>query len=254
MALPAKASIAVEIACDSVAGAQTAAATGATRLELCQCLEQGGLTPSLGLLQSVKAAVRIPVFVMIRPRPGDFLYDDGEFDAMRRDVAHARAAGADGIVCGMLLPSGAIDRERFREVRAAAGPLPITCHRAFDLSVDALAAIDALVELGVQRILTSGQAANATAGIATLRACVQHAKGRLIVMAGAGIHDGNVRELVAASGVREVHLSATAWTGSAMSFRRPGVPMAATPPIDEYVQRSTDGALVARVVAALRNA
>lgn len=254
MPAAANAPIVIEVAIDSVAGARAAAAAGASRLELCQCLEQGGLTPSRGLLDAVKAAVRLPVFVMIRPRPGDFLYDDDEFAVMVRDTTQLRADGADGIVSGALLANGELDRSRLRELRLATGPAPFTCHRAFDLCADAARAIDSLVELGVPRVLTSGQASSAPAGAAALRAIVRHAADRLMVMAGAGVRDANVRDLVAATGVREVHLSATCWQPSRMQFRRPGVPMGSTPPADEYARRLTDGEMVARVVAALRNA
>lgn len=252
MPAAANAPIAIEVAIDSVAGARAAAAAGAHRLELCQCLEQGGLTPSRGLLEAVKAAVRLPVFVMIRPRPGDFLYDDGEFAVMRRDAELLRAAGADGVVSGVMLANGELDRARLRELRLATGPAPFTCHRAFDLCADAARALDTLIELGVPRVLTSGQAASAPAGAAAIRALVQRAADRLMVMAGAGVRDGNVRDLVAASGVREVHLSATRWQPSRMVFRRPDVPMGAALPADEYTLRATDGDLIGRVVAALR--
>lgn len=242
----------VEVAVDSAAGARDAAAAGASRLELCQGLELGGLTPSVGLLEAVKAAVRIPVFVLIRPRAGDFLYDRGEFGIMLRDTLQLRAAGADGIVSGALTADGALDSGRLRELRLATGAAPFTCHRAFDLCADARRAIDTLVDVGVPRVLTSGQAGSALAGGAAIRALVQHAADRLMVMAGAGVRDTNVRELVAATGVREVHLSATAWRPSDMTFRRSGVPMGFSPPADEYVRRATDGAMVARVVAAVR--
>ena len=248
----ANAAVTVEVAVDSLAGARAAADAGASRLELCLGLELGGLTPSLGLLTAVKAAVRIPVFTMVRPRGGDFLYDRDEFATMLRDIASLRAHGADGIVSGVLTADGALDRERLRELRAATGPAPFTCHRAFDLCADWRAAIDVLADLGVPRVLTSGQAANATAGIATLRAVVEHAADRLMVMAGAGVRDTNVGRLVAATGVREVHLSATAWRASAMRHRHPGVPIGGALPADEFTVRSTDGAMVARLVAELR--
>jgi copper homeostasis protein len=249
---PANAPIAIEVAVDSVAGARVAVANGASRLELCAALELGGLTPSLGLLEAVLDAVGVPVFAMVRPRAGDFLYDDGEFLAMRRDAERLAAAGAHGLVSGALTADGAIDTARLRELRAAAPDRPFTCHRAFDLCAEPLAALDALADLGVARVLTSGQAANALAGAAAIRSFVQHAAGRLLVMAGGGVRDANVRGLVAATGVREVHLSAGRWEPSAMAFRRPGVPMGAPPPADEYSRRMTDGSLIARVVAALR--
>lgn len=252
MPAAANAPFVIEVAVDSVAGALAAAAAGASRLELCQGLELGGLTPSLGLLEAVKAAVRVPVFAMVRPRAGDFLYERAEFAVMLRDVAALRAAGADGIVSGALAADGELDRERLRELRAATGAAPFTCHRAFDLCGDARRALDVLIDLGVPRVLTSGQASDAPTGAPVIRTLVQHAADRVMVMAGAGVRDTNVRALVDASGVREVHLSASCHVPSGMVFRRAGVPMAATPPRDEYVRRATDGEQVARVVAALR--
>ena len=252
----ANATVRVEVAVDGVAGALAAVAAGAHRLELCQCLERGGLTPSVGLLAAVKALVppAVPVFVMVRPRAGDFVFDAGELDAMRRDVHALAANGADGIVTGVLLPDGTIDAPRLRELAAAAGSLPITCHRAFDLCADLEREYEVLCELGVQRVLTSGGAASAVAGAARIGRLVQRAGGRITVIAGAGVRDDTVAALVAATGVHEVHLSATVWSPGAMLFRRDGVPIGAAAPADEHQVRATDGALVARVVAAIRRA
>ncbi len=248
----ANAEVLVEVAVDSVAGALAAAAAGADRLELCQSLCCGGLTPSPGLCEAVRAAVTIPVFAMVRPRSGAFLYESTEFDVMLRDLRHLCSAGVDGVVAGILLPTGHLDEARLRALVTAAAPRPFTCHRAFDLCVNPTAAIETLASLGVARVLTSGQAASAPAGAAAIKAHVLQAGTRLVVMAGAGVRDDNVRTLVATTGVREVHLSAVTWHSSAMTFRRPGVPMGSSAPQDEYAQRGTDGAMVARVVAAVR--
>ncbi|MBZ0151385.1 MAG: copper homeostasis protein CutC [Planctomycetes bacterium] len=232
----------VEVAVESATGAAAAAAGGAQRLELCQALDLGGLTPSPGLVAVVKAAVPLPVFVMIRPRPGDFLYDDGEFAAMRRDVEALRRAG------------GEVHAPRLTELVAAAGGAPVTFHRAIDVAAAPERALESLVTAGVARVLTSGQANTAAAGVVAIRRLVLAAAGRLVVMAGAGVRDGNVRELVAATGVREVHLSAAVRVPSAMVFRRDGVVMGATALPDEFSRRQTDADLVARVVAAVRGA
>lgn len=247
----ANARVLVEVAVDSVAGAIAAANAGADRLELCASLGEGGLTPSLGLVDAVRAAVRVPIVVMVRPRAGDFLFDGHEFDVMRRDTQLLRERGIAGIVTGVLTANGEVDVTRMRALVDAARPLPITFHRAFDLCADPRAALEALVALGVRRVLTSGQAANALAGADAIAHHVATASDRLVVMAGAGVRPGNVATIVARTGVREVHLSASAWTASAMTFRRGDVPMGAVRPPDEYVLRTTDGDVVAAVVAAL---
>lgn len=244
----------VEIAVDSVEGAVAAAEAGADRLEVCQGLLEGGLTPSLGLVEAVRAAVAVPVVVMVRPRGGDFLYDALEFAVMARDVQHLVEVGIAGIVTGVLLPSGHVDEARLRELIAAAGPASCTFHRAFDLCIDPAAALESLVSLGVARVLTSGQSASAIVGAPRIKAHVAQAQQRLVVMAGAGLRDGNVAALVAATGVREVHLSATRWGDSGMQFRREGVPMGSAAPPNEYALRRTDAAMVARVVSAVRGA
>ncbi|HLQ38497.1 MAG TPA: copper homeostasis protein CutC [Planctomycetota bacterium] len=246
------AAVLVEIAVESVAGAVAATGAGADRLELCQSLQQGGLTPSPGLLAGVRARVSLPLQVLIRPRGGDFLYDDGEFAVMGADVGAARSAGADGIVCGVLCADGSIDRERMRELAALAAPLPLTCHRAFDLCADQALALECLIALGCTRVLTSGAAATAPEGQDRIKTLVAQAGARIAVMAGAGVHDHNVAALVAHTGVHEVHLSAAVRQPSSMRYRRAGVPMGAIAPPDEYELRATDGAMVARVLAALR--
>lgn len=249
----ANAAVQVEVAVDSATGADAAAAAGADRLELCSSLVEGGLTPSGGLLAAVRARVRVPVFAMVRPRGGDFCYDDGEFDAMRRDVVLLREHGADGIVTGVLGPGGDVDAERLRELVAAARPLPVTFHRAFDCVRDPEAALATLIATGVVRVLTSGQAATAAAGAAAIARHVRWCAGRLTVVAGAGVRADGVRALVETTGVREVHLSATAWQPSPMTFVRDTVAIATAVPPAPDARRVTDTAAVRAVVEALRS-
>lgn len=242
------------MAIDSVAGARAAAGAGAGRVELCGALGEGGLTPSVGLLEAVVAATALPVFVMLRPRGGDFVYDEVELDVVHRDLRHLAAAGAAGFVFGALRPNGHLDRDALAAVVHAAAPLPVTCHRAFDLCLDPFAALAELAALGVRRLLSSGQATAAPAGAEMLRMLVAAAEPGFTVMAGAGVRAANVAALVQQTGVREVHLSATAWHDSPMQFRRDGVPMGSSPPPDEYHRRCTSEPEIAAVVAALGDA
>lgn len=248
-----KGRILVEVTVDSVAGAETAVAAGADRLELCSGLLEGGLTPSLGLAAAVREAVAVPVFAMLRPRSGDFLYSPAELAVLHGDLRALRNVGIDGFVAGFLTADGELDAAAFASLLELAGPAPLTCHRAFDLCADPFRALDTLLQLGVPRLLSSGQAAAAPAGAALLRALVDRAGQRLSVMAGAGVRPENARELLASSGCRELHLSATGWRPSGMRFRRAGVPMGSHPALDEYALRTTVGATVAAVVAIARD-
>jgi copper homeostasis protein len=239
----------VEVAVDSLDGADAAAQGGADRIELCAALHDGGLTPGPGLLE-LALQRRLPVMAMARPRPGDFLYTAAEFATLLRDVAAIKAAGAAGVVSGVLRQDAGVDRERMREVLAMAAPLPVTFHRAFDLCPDAEAALQELIELGVSRVLTSGQAASAPLGSTLIARLVQRAQGRIAVVAGAGVRPDSVVALVRATGVGEVHLSASTWTPSRMRWHRPGIAMGQG--ARERENRATDPATVAAVVAALR--
>lgn len=195
----------IEAAVDSLEAALAAEQGGADRLELCANLAVGGTTPSAELLAAVKSRVGIPVFAMIRPRGGSFIYSSAERDAFRPEFELARALGADGVVLGMLDEHGGIDVPSMRDLLSDAGSLPVTFHRAFDEISSAPAALDALIDLGVDRILTSGGAPSALAGAGSIRALVDHARGRIAIMAGGGVRSHNARKVVELTGVREVH-------------------------------------------------
>src|SRR5579871_2601145 len=154
-----------EICVDSIAGVKAAYEAGADRVELCANLLEGGTTPSLGAIRRARAVKGLRLHVMIRPRGGDFLYSDDEVDEMEADIAAAKAEGADGVVFGLLKADGHIDVARTAKLIAAARPMAVTFHRAFDLAADPRVAMDALVELGVERLLTSGQHETAMAGL-----------------------------------------------------------------------------------------
>lgn len=198
-------SILVESAVESLDDALAALEGGADRLELCANLAAGGTTPPLAVVTAVLERVAIPVFVMIRPRGGSFTYSPAELDHMRRDVEAMRDLGVDGIVLGVLDSRGAVDTRRMEPLIAAADGLPVTCHRAFDRVRDLRDALESLIDLGVQRVLTSGGAPTALAGVDVLSDLVAQAGDALVVIAGGGVREHNVREIVERSGVREVH-------------------------------------------------
>lgn len=198
----------IEAYVETAEQAAAAVAAGADRLELCGPGE-GGLTPDLALLDAVVKTQRVPVHAMLRPRAGDFHYDDAEFAQMRRAIPLLREHGASGIVCGVLHDDGRLDVERMRELVELSSGLRVVCHRAFDATPDAAATLRALMQLGVHEVLTSGHAPTALEGAATLRRLHELGGGRLAILAGGGIRPHNVRELVAQSGVHRVHARAT---------------------------------------------
>ena len=194
---------------DSVASALAAERGGAGRLELCDALHDGGTTPSAGMISAVKAAVRIPVFVIVRPRGGGFVYSYEEVAVMRLDIEAARMLGADGVVVGTLTRDARVDEEQLRVLVAAAKNLPVTFHRAFDFARDRDEALETLMRVGVQRVLTAGGGASAIEGVEAIRALSKRGAGQIVVMAGGGVREETVQEIVHRSGVKEVHVRGT---------------------------------------------
>lgn len=217
----------LEICCDSVQSAIAAAAGGAQRIELCANLLEGGTTPSSGLLTACRQATSIDLHVLIRPRGGDFCYDETELDVIRRDIAFAKQHGAEGVVLGMLRRDGTVDCDRMRELIALARPLRVTFHRAFDMANNPFTALEDVIALGADYLLTSGQQATAFAGRELIRRLVQQAAGRIAIMPGAGVNEANIQELATITGAREFHSSGRRQLPSRMLFRRSQVTMGA---------------------------
>lgn len=244
----------LEVCCYSMECSLEAQRSGADRIELCAAPQEGGLTPSLGVLKSVRDVVTIPVHPIIRPRGGDFCYTAGEFAAMLDDVAAVKELGFPGLVIGILDADGQVDRVRMEKIMTAAGTLAVTFHRAFDMCADPRQASAELSELGVQRILTSGQQASAEKGISLIRELIARSD-TPIIMAGAGVRAANLSVFLQA-GVKEVHSSAGQWLPSPMRFRNPGLSMSTDADADEYLRYAVNGEAVAemkQIISAQRN-
>lgn len=197
--------ILVEAAVGTLEAALAAERVGPDRIELCVNLNQGGTTPSTGLTAAVIDGTRLPVFVLIRPRAGDFVYADDEIAQMKRDLDTATSIGIAGIVTGALTSDRRVDVEQTRALVKAAGGLPFTFHRAFDAAIDMPDALEQLIDLGVTRVLTSGGAPTALEGAEVIAALVNQARDRITVVAGGGIREHNVTDVIGRTGVREVH-------------------------------------------------
>lgn len=230
----------IEICAFSLESCLTAQTSGAKRIELCGGAAEGGTTPSSGLIELARNRTQIDLYVMIRPRGGDFLYSDTEFEVMKQDIENAKKLGANGVVLGILNPDGTVDETRTSELIRLASPLAVTFHRAFDVTRDPFEALEAIIRTGAERILTSGQQPSADKGVNLLAALVKQAAGRIEIMAGAGVSAGNAAQL-AAAGVDALHLTGKAVRPSRMTYRQPNVTMASVA-VNEYelVEASED--------------
>lgn len=243
----------IELCVEGIDGFLAAQEAGADRVELCASLMEGGLTPSLATIRAAVKAAKIPVHVIIRPRGGDFLYSQAEFDSMVEDVKALREEGVAGVVIGCLTPDGKIDEARTKALVEAARPMSVTCHRAFDMTADAHEALEALVRCGVDRVLTSGQRDTAVEGIAILKSAVEQAAGRIVIMGCGALDAGNIRTVRDEAGLTEMHFAALKTVPSGMAFRNPHVGMGGTEKDREYELTLTDKDAVRATIAAAKS-
>jgi len=250
----------LEVCAADIDSVRAAAEGGAARVELCSGLAEGGVTPSVGLIASALGVARgrdveqggtMRVHVLVRPRPGDFVYSGDEVECMLADIAECRRLGVHGVVIGALTPVGDVDVAVCRRLVEAAGDMSVTFHRAFDVCADPFKALETIVALGCHRILTSGQAAAAKEGIALLQRLHRQAAGRIKILAGGGVSPANASDLMASGGVDELHASARTQVASAMQFRNPNVSMG-VPGADEYSRKITDPSVVMRIISAMK--
>lgn len=239
----------VEICCYSVLSCQRAEQAGAHRIELCGGLTEGGITPSLGLIEEAKKAVSIPIYVMIRPRGGDFLYSESELKTMISDIHWARKMGADGLVFGCLTADGELDEKKNKILMEATQGLPVTLHRAFDMCRNPFTALDTAAKLGFKRILTSGQQRTAERGLALLQQLIEKKNPDIQIMGGSGVSAKNI-PLFLNAGIREIHLSGQKRGESEMLFRQPNVTMATSLSNDEYARYEANYDLIKAAVEA----
>ena len=239
----------IEICANSAQSCVEAEAGGASRVELCAGIPEGGTTPSYGEIRTAQALTsHIDINVIIRPRGGDFLYTEAEIQSMLADIELCKQLGVHGVVFGCLTPEGDIDVPLMRRLKEAAGPLSVTCHRAFDVCRDPFRALEELIELGCDRIVTTGQKADAVQGIPLIAELVKRAAGRIIIMPGCGVRANNIAQIEAATGAKEFHTSARRVVYSQMTYRNEEVPMGSSAVTSEFETVQTDRREVALYV------
>ena len=230
----------------TIDGCIAAQSAGANRIELCDNPGEGGTTASYGFIKAAREKLTIELYPIIRPRGGDFLYSDQEFDIMKTDISICKEMGCDGVVIGILNVDGTIDKKRNGQLVEVAYPMGVTFHRAFDRVIDAPQALEDLVQIGCERILTSGLLANALYGAATIKQLIKQAGGRIIIMPGSGLRSDNIAAIAQQTGAVEFHTSARVFTKSKMEYKSMG--------INENLQSvAVDEAEVRKIVEVLHN-
>jgi copper homeostasis protein len=241
----------LEICANSIASAIAAEEGGAHRIELCANLAEGGTTPSYGQIKWCVENLQLDVWPLIRPRGGDFLYTDAEFESMLADIAYCKQIGCDGVVTGILKADGSVDEERCANIIAVASPIPVAFHRAFDMSNDLSKSLETLIDLGFVRVLTSGGKENAFVGASELAKLVLQAEERIEIMPGAGVNATNIAEIALITGAKSFHTTAKSVVASKMKFKNQVSKMGGSN-ADEFSHEQTDVIKVKELAALLR--
>ncbi len=236
-----------EVVVYNIESALKAQEGGADRIELCDNPAEGGTTPSPGTVEVVRQNVSMDVYVMIRPRGGDFCYNRYEFHAMKRDIFQFQKLGVDGFVFGILNPDGTLDKVRCKELIEKAKPLKCTCHRAFDMTRDPFEALDDCIEVGFERILTAGQRPKASEGLDLIRQLIESAGDRIKIMPGSGVNEQTVQAIVSKTGAKEIHFSSTTQKESLMTFRNESIAAMGEQGSSEFMLRTVDPARVRKM-------
>jgi copper homeostasis protein len=238
----------LEICVDNVESAIMAQNAGADRIELCTNLPEGGTTPGFGMISFVRNNLTIAVNVIIRPRGGDFLYSDPEYDIMRREIVACAECGIDGVVLGILLPGGEIDIERTAKLVEHARPMSVTFHRAFDMCYDPFIGLEDIIAAGADRLLTSGQKNKAEDGTGLISDLIAAADGRIIIMPGSGINSSNILTIAKETRAKEFHLTGRKVIESDMIFHQPGISMGGSSDLPEFSRKVIDPDVIRSII------
>jgi copper homeostasis protein len=239
----------IEVVAYNIESALLAQEGGADRIELCDSPGDGGNTPSYGVVEALRPHINMDIYAMVRPRGGDFLYSSYEYYAMKRDILQFQKLSVDGVVLGILNANGTIDKKRCKSLIDLARPLRVTIHRAFDMTRDPFEALEDCIEVGFDRILTSGQKAKAIEAVDLLTELVKKANGRISIMPGSGVNESNVQEIISKTGVNEIHFSASAFRDSEMEYQNKSIAGLGSEPGAEYKLRTVNVQMIKNIRA-----
>lgn len=243
----------LEICCDNFASAESAAIAGANRIELCSAIGEGGLTPSIGMIEQVLKNLNIDVHVLIRPRGGDFLYSDAEIEIIKSDIEACKELGVDGVVIGFLNADGSVDKENTADIIELAQPMKVCFHRAFDMCKHPLKAFEELKELGIDCLLTSGQAPKAIDGLELISQLVERAENKIKIMPGSGVRVHLLEEIHQKTKAHAYHMSARIPVSSKMQFQQEKVSMGSQSLDAEYLSHTHDVEVIRKAIRIFNN-